>query len=367
MDDELITIGRFSRLSGVSVHALRHYDDVGLLEPAEVDADSGYRRYRAGQIQSARLIRALRWIDLPIEQIGQILAAEGDACPILARHRDRLERQRSLIDAQIRDVTRFLENGLVMPTVPTGCRPVQIVIAVDDISASVAFYQELLGKQQQAAQRTSHGDFPAFVFGEYGRDDFFLLWLLDDPERLDWPGRSNFGLLVPDLDAAHRRALAAGATEAMPPRESEGMPRNSAVRDLSGNWISLFQGRTGPRPVQIMIAVNDAKPSVAFYEAAFGLRSAVARRTKEADYPAFTFGENERDDFFLVWLLDDPGRLDWPGTSNFSFLVDDLGAVHQRALAAGATEVAAPHDTEGMPRNSRIRDPSGNWIGLAQG
>lgn len=361
-----MSIGRFARLSGVSVHALRHYDDVGLLAPAEVDADSGYRRYRAGQIRSVRLIRALRWIDLPIEEIKQVLAAEGDAWLILARHRDRLERQRGLIDAQIRDVTRFAEKGLTMPTVQSGCRPVQIMIAVDDKPASIAFYQEILGARQQVARRTSHRDFPAFLFGEYGRDDFFLLWLVDEPGRLDWPGRSNFSLLVPDLDAAHRRALAAGATEAIPPRESEGMPRNSAVRDLSGNWIGLAQGRTGPRPVQIRIAVDDAKASAAFYEQAFGFRSQVARRTRDADYSAFMFGEYERDDFFLLWLLDDPDRLDWPGTSNISFLVDDLDAVHQRALAAGAAEVAAPHDTEGMPRSSRVRDPSGNWVGLAQ-
>jgi DNA-binding transcriptional MerR regulator/uncharacterized glyoxalase superfamily protein PhnB len=367
MDEELMSIGRFAQLSGVSVHALRHYDDVGLLTPAEVDADSGYRRYRAGQIQAVRLIRALRWTDLPIEQIKQVLAAETDASRILARHRDRLERQRSRVEAQLRDVTRFLTEGLEMPVVQTGCRPVQIMIAVDDKAASVAFYTDLLGLRQQAAQRTSKGDHSAFVFGEYGRDGFFLLWLLEDPERLDWPGRSNFGLLVPDLDAAHRRALAGGATEAHPPRESEGMPRNSAVLDPSGNWVGLFEGAAGPRPVQIMLAVDDAKLSAAFYEEAFGLRSQVARRTTEADYSAFMFGEYGRNDFFLLWLLDDQDRLDLPGTSNFSFLVDDLSAVHQRALAAGATEVAAPHETEGMPRNSRIRDPSGNWIGLAQG
>lgn len=60
-----MTIGRFAQLSGLSIHALRHYDDVGLLEPAVVDADTGYRRYQRGQIQRARLIGSLRWIDLP--------------------------------------------------------------------------------------------------------------------------------------------------------------------------------------------------------------------------------------------------------------------------------------------------------------
>jgi DNA-binding transcriptional MerR regulator len=90
MDDELFSVGRFARLSGVWVHALRDCDDVGLLAPAEVDAGPGCRRCR-GHIQAARLIGALRWIDLPAEQIRQILAA--DAGLILARHRDRLERQ----------------------------------------------------------------------------------------------------------------------------------------------------------------------------------------------------------------------------------------------------------------------------------
>jgi DNA-binding transcriptional MerR regulator len=37
-DDELLTIGRFAHLTGLSQHALRHYDDVGLLVPAVVDA-----------------------------------------------------------------------------------------------------------------------------------------------------------------------------------------------------------------------------------------------------------------------------------------------------------------------------------------
>jgi len=92
------------------------------------------------------------------------------------------------------------------------------------------------------------------------------------------------------------------------------------VRDLSGNWIGLFQGCTGPRPVQIVIAVDDAKSSAAFYEEAFRLRCQVARRTKEADYSAFMSGEYERDDCFLTWPMEDRGRLDWPGTSNFSFL-----------------------------------------------
>ena len=46
--------------------------------------------------------------------------------------------------------------------------------------------------------------------------------------------------------------------------------------------------------------------------------------------------------------------------------VEDLDAYHARAIEAGATEITPPHESEGVPRNSAIRDPSGNWISLAQ-
>ena len=55
-----------------------------------------------------------------------------------------------------------------------------------------------------------------------------------------------------------------------------------------------------------------------------------------------------------------------PGFNHFGFVVDDLDAVHERAVAAGATEVFAPRDVSGMPRVSTILDPSGNLINLYQ-
>ena len=256
-----------------------------------------------------------------------------------------------------------------MPPAHSGCRPVQIKIAVEDVGSSVDFYRTAFGLDYQVARRTQSHEGRAFVFGAYGGDDFFLLWLLDDPSRSDRPGTCNLSFLVEDLDETHARAFGAGAEEVGPPRHSEGMPRNSAVKDPSGNWIGLAQGWpgvSGCRPVQIKIAVDDADSSVAFYQKAFGLDYRVARRTQSHEGRAFTFGTYGGDDFFLLWLLDEPGRCDRPGTSNFSFLVGDLDGTHARAIDAGATEVCPPRDAEGMPRNSAVKDPSGNWIGLAQ-
>jgi DNA-binding transcriptional MerR regulator len=77
--DELIPIGRFARLSGLSVGALRHYDELDLLRPADVDRFTSYRRYRPEQLETARLIARLRDLDVPIEEIREVLQADDPA------------------------------------------------------------------------------------------------------------------------------------------------------------------------------------------------------------------------------------------------------------------------------------------------
>jgi DNA-binding transcriptional MerR regulator len=240
-DDELMTIGRFARLTGLSVGTLRHYDEVGLLAPAAVDAATGYRRYRRGQSGRARQIRMLRWDGLPIEEIRQVIDNPAAAPDVLARHRRRLERQRDLLTAQIRDAGRFVEEGVAMPAPQAGCRPVQIKLAVEDVAAAAEFYTKAFGFRYDVVQRTQQADHSAFLFGCYGQDDFFLLHLISGQDRMDLPGPSTFGLLADDLDACHARAVGAGAAEAVAPHDAEGMPRCSAVRDPSGNWIWLYQ------------------------------------------------------------------------------------------------------------------------------
>jgi DNA-binding transcriptional MerR regulator len=241
--DELLTIGKFAEISGLSTHTLRHYDDVALLNPAEVDAATGYRRYRRSQVREARVIQALRWLDLPIEDIKRAVAdPTGETIrDVLSTQRRRLERQQRALTARVADIDYYLEKGLTMSTV-TGARPVQIKINVEDVDAAVAFYQKAFGFHYDITRRTEDAEYSGFVFSKYGEKDFFLLHLVADADQADRPGATTLGLLVEDLTEAHKRAVAAGAREVVAPRDAEGMPRNSAVKDPSGNWIWLYQG-----------------------------------------------------------------------------------------------------------------------------
>ncbi|MEW6143010.1 MAG: MerR family transcriptional regulator [Chloroflexota bacterium] len=71
----MLKIGDFSRLSRVSVKALRYYDEIGLLKPVSVDQFSGYRYYSAEQLPRLNRILVLKELGLSLEEVA-VLAAE---------------------------------------------------------------------------------------------------------------------------------------------------------------------------------------------------------------------------------------------------------------------------------------------------
>ncbi|MBW6433568.1 MerR family transcriptional regulator [Actinoplanes hulinensis] len=129
--DDMIPIGHFSRMSRLSIKALRFYDEQGLLIPARVDPSSGYRYYRRSQARQAEAIRVLRQTDMPIGDIRDVLSSD-DPEIVSKRLQDHRERLRSRLAEQER-MLRFLEQlidrgGYAMPyqvtTRQIGSRPV---------------------------------------------------------------------------------------------------------------------------------------------------------------------------------------------------------------------------------------------------
>jgi DNA-binding transcriptional MerR regulator/effector-binding domain-containing protein len=108
-----LTIGAFSRLTHLSVKTLRYYHEVGLLEPAVVDPDSGYRYYRPGQAHSAHLVRRFRDLGLPVADVKAILAAPDLTArdTILAGHLDRMREQLRQTQAAVDSLRRMLDGS----------------------------------------------------------------------------------------------------------------------------------------------------------------------------------------------------------------------------------------------------------------
>ena len=110
--ENLVPIGHFSKMTRLSVKALRHYDDLGLLVPAVVDPSSGYRYYTYGQANRAEAIRVLRSLDMPLEDVREALALDDPlvAAKVLDRHRARLEAELGRHERMLAFIGRLIER-----------------------------------------------------------------------------------------------------------------------------------------------------------------------------------------------------------------------------------------------------------------
>jgi len=107
-----LSIGRLSRASGLSVKAIRHYERMNLLAPHEVDPATGYRRYLESQVETARTIRRLRELDVPLARIRTILDVADPATTRrqLEEHLAQMESESWRLQRIVHRLRRTLED-----------------------------------------------------------------------------------------------------------------------------------------------------------------------------------------------------------------------------------------------------------------
>ncbi len=106
----MFKIGEFSKLSMLTVKALRFYEREGLLLPAYVDEWSGYRFYEAGQLETAATIKALRQLDFSVEEIKAHLSGMPLKDALRAK-RAELGQKRTEISARISIINYLMEES----------------------------------------------------------------------------------------------------------------------------------------------------------------------------------------------------------------------------------------------------------------
>ncbi len=106
-----LTIGDFSQLTHLSIKTLRRYHEAALLEPAEVDARTGYRYYAVDQIPTAQVIHRFRTLGMPVREIGEVLATDHPVAraALIERHLSRLENQLDETRAAVSSLRRLLQ------------------------------------------------------------------------------------------------------------------------------------------------------------------------------------------------------------------------------------------------------------------
>ena len=108
-----VSVGRFATMTHLSVKTLRHYHQVGLLEPATVDPRTGYRYYALEQLPTAQLIRRLRDLRMPVAGVRAVLVARStdERDTLIAAHIDHLEAELAKTQAAVNSLRALLDSA----------------------------------------------------------------------------------------------------------------------------------------------------------------------------------------------------------------------------------------------------------------
>jgi DNA-binding transcriptional MerR regulator len=155
----LVPIGDFSRMTHLSVKALRFYHDQGLLEPTRIDPATGYRFYDPRQVPVAQVIRRFRDLDMPLDQVKAVLKApdlETRTKEIIA-HLTAMEQKLAEMQMSVASLRALLEGPPVRPAVEFRSIPATPALAVrGTVSAEEAWawgadvFDELYGRLDRA-------------------------------------------------------------------------------------------------------------------------------------------------------------------------------------------------------------------------
>jgi DNA-binding transcriptional MerR regulator len=166
-----LSIGDFARATSLSVKTLRFYHESGLLEPIEIDPNSGYRRYETEQIPTAQVIRRFRELDVGLDDIRAIIAARDISRrnDLIAAHLGRveqnLERTKAVV-ASLRGLLEHEEAGIRIEHRSIEATPSAAITAVIEIQDALACYQGALAElfATMTAHRLQPSGTPGGIF-----------------------------------------------------------------------------------------------------------------------------------------------------------------------------------------------------------
>jgi DNA-binding transcriptional MerR regulator len=207
----MLRIGDFSRLARVTIKTLHHYDEAGLLRPAHVDAQTGYRYYEAAQLQPLQRILLLKDLGFALDEIRALLSAQHDD-PLLLQ---RLEKRRAELSASIAEDQQRLRRldalrtcasersvdagqGVVLQEIPA--------VEIYSIRERVARMSDVVPSMFEAAE--------AIVAKHRTRADASPFLMLHDPEYREYDVDAEVCIPVKAHDAKLGTHLLAGAPKA---------------------------------------------------------------------------------------------------------------------------------------------------------
>ena len=147
-----LPIGDFARATHLSIKTLRHYHRIGLIEPATVDADTGYRYYAPEQIPTAQVIRRFRSVGMPLDEIGAIIGTPDveSRDRLIAAHLQRLRSELASTEAAVASLVDLLAAPTTdVPDIrhrAIPATPAAAISEVIDVADATAWWQGAVGE-----------------------------------------------------------------------------------------------------------------------------------------------------------------------------------------------------------------------------
>jgi DNA-binding transcriptional MerR regulator len=205
MIEGVLTIGEAARLAGVTVRAVRHYHQRGLLAEPERDA-SGYRRYTADDVVTLLRIRTLGEAGVPLARVAELLRADDDEFAAALTE----------VDAQLRaEIRRLQKHRAAVAALPRGAElalPAEVVAYLDRLRG--------IGLREDAVRMEG---------------DAWMIIAAQIPDRIPvWIAQKNRDLDVPEFRELYLRLQEASDWDVDDPR----------LEPLADRLVEIFETMT---------------------------------------------------------------------------------------------------------------------------
>jgi DNA-binding transcriptional MerR regulator len=240
----MITIGQLAAYAGVTIKAIRHYHQRGLLAEPPRDS-SGYRRYGAAHAIALVKIKTLAEAGVPLARIKELMAADPDQFVAAIAEIDR--------DLQVRvEVLRRARERLAR--LSAGDRLF--------VSSEVADFLDRL-RELGVSQRSVQLERDIWILMQSVAPSEAAIWIADKRDAIEDP---EFRALNLECDAAFDW--------------SPDDPRLDALADRIQRWLSDRSGRAGERPGQAPAIAQLVMTSVVASSPAWDRLAEIARQRK---------------------------------------------------------------------------------------
>ena len=267
---DLLSIGAFARRTRLSHKALRLYAELGLLPPARIDPETGYRFYLPEQVDRARLIGLLRRLDMPLARIGRTLELSGpDAAREIAAFWGEVEAATAAKRRLVAYLERHLEGrGEPMYDVETRDVPAQDVatlqrnLTVGDLPGFIMDGYDHIDAAIREGGAEREGAFFVVYHGEVNNDS-------DGPVEVCLPYRGALaatGDLGVRAEPAHREAFTTIT------RRQVEFPGILDAYAAVESWIEREGHEMTGAPREVYFTESDVQPDEAFCDIAFPIR-----------------------------------------------------------------------------------------------